>query len=151
MQQVLLTHQLGTVAQHHVAVFKHLQHILFGRLRNQGQTILERVFKRTKTVVWWNFLLTFSKTNQTQKIILFYNSLGVLRPGFSDPHPLPVMELAGLLWELGGFHLYLRVVLLIILLGESVAVIQQEATAEQLYLLPQLEVLWGVILIHFLC
>lgn len=93
----------------------------------------------------------FSKTNQTKKIILFYNSVGVLRPGFSDPHPLPVMELVGLLWELGGFHLYLRVVLLIILLGESVAVIQQEATAEQLYLLPQLEVLWGVILIHFLC
>lgn len=60
----------------------------------------------------------------------------------SDPHPLPVMELLSLLCELSGFHLHLRVVLLIILLGESVTVVQQEASTQQLYLLPQLEVLW---------
>lgn len=61
------------------------------------------------------------------------------------------MELVAPLWEPDGFHLYVRVVLLVVLLGESVAVVKQEATTEQLYLLPQLEVFGGVILIHFLC
>lgn len=48
--------------------------------------------------------------------------------------------LVNFLWKLDGFHLNLGVVLLIILLGESIAVIQQEATAQQLYPLSQLEV-----------
>lgn len=58
--------------------------------------------------------------------------------------------LVNFLWELDGFHLNLWVVPLIILLGESVAVVQQEGTAQQLYPLSQLEVFGGVILINLL-
>lgn len=59
---------------------------------------------------------------------------------FSTFHLLPLEMLVNFLWKLDGFHLNLGVVLLIILLGESIAVIQQEATAQQLYPLSQLEV-----------
>lgn len=58
--------------------------------------------------------------------------------------------LVNFLLELDGFHLDLRVVLFIILLGESITVVEQEGTAHQLDAFSQLEVFGGVILIHLL-
>lgn len=54
------------------------------------------------------------------------------------------------LWNLDGFHLHVWVVLLVIFFSEAVAVVQQEAMAQQLHSLTQLEIFGGIILIYML-
>lgn len=65
-------------------------------------------------------------------------------------HLLPLQMLVDFLLELDGFHLNLRVVPLVILLGEGITVVQQEGTTQQLDAFSQLQVFGGVILIHLL-
>ncbi len=69
----------------------------------------------------------------------------------SVSHHFSPLQHVCLLRQLYGFHLYVGVVLPVILFGEAVTVVQQEATAQQLHRLTQLEVLGRVILIHFSC
>lgn len=117
------THQSGAVTQHDVAVFQGFDAINFGSHRIEMVPVLQGVFKRTETIVGWDLPV---------------------------PHNFSLPQLIGGLGRLYGPHLHVGMVLLVILLGEGVAVVQQEVAAQQPYRLAQLEVFWGVVLIHFL-
>lgn len=56
---LLQPHQPGTVVQNFVVVLQHLFHILPVRLRNQGQTVLERVFRGPEAIVGRDLLKMF--------------------------------------------------------------------------------------------